>query len=270
MYVLVVLLLIAAATTDTRAAHGDNLGCIGCAVTMEHAFKRIADYATEQGNRMSLTERSTTQVDLAALLKNLRYEVPEYKQYSPRVCSTAIEMTTKWHNVVATSFSGDEPVETNMYGRTHHVCVKTLDYCDDVPPPSKNILQSTCEMCKAVVADISMVVQRHEGGYALYRTKQHVYHVLDTACSSSVLRIPPNIHTKFSTICEEIVEEHEHALASAMIDDLHTAVKTVCTSVTGMCPMTETNFKYVWTSSFHQVPYEKTMFWPPHLQNTDL
>ena len=115
------LLATAFLSKQSLAAHGDNMGCQGCAVTMEHAFQRIADYATEQGNRMSLTEQSSTEVDLSSLLSNLRDEVPEYKQYASRVGSVATEMTTKWVNVVATSFAGDEPVETNMYNRTHHV-----------------------------------------------------------------------------------------------------------------------------------------------------
>jgi hypothetical protein len=246
------------------AAHGDNMGCIGCSVTMEHAFQHIADHATTLGNRMSLTEQKTTQVDLSSLLKKLREEVPEYEQYSPQVGSTASEMITKWVNIVATSFAGDEPTETNMYNRTHQVCVKTLDYCDEHPPPSSKLLSNQCEMCKAVVADIVMVVRRHEGGFPLYRTKSHVYNVLDTACSSSVLRIPPSIHTKFSSMCEEIVEESEHELAEALMSNLEGALKRVCADVTGMCSNKDRNYMYVWTSSFHQVPYEKTLFFPPH------
>jgi len=257
-------LVLALFTHSAFAAHGDNMGCIGCSVTMEHAFQRIADHATTLGNRMSLTEQKTTQVDLSTLLTNLREEVPEYEQYSPRVGSTATEMITKWVNIVATSFAGDEPTETNMYNRTHHVCVKTLDYCDEHPPPSTKLLSNQCEMCKAVVADIVMVVKRYEGGFPLYRTKSHVYDVLDTACSSSVLRIPPSIHTKFSSLCEEIVEENEHELAEALMSNLEGALKHVCVDVTSMCSSKDRNFMYVWTSSFHQVPYERTLFFPPH------
>jgi hypothetical protein len=261
------LLLLQLQHQPTLAAHGDNMGCVGCAITMEHAFAKMSEYALEQGNRMSLTEQSTTQVDISSLLKTLRDEVPEYKQYSPRAGSVATEMTTKWVNLVATSFAGDEPLETNMYNRTHHVCVNLLDYCDALPPPSLTLMQNKCEMCKAVVADIVMVVQRHEGGYALYRTKPHVYKVLDTACSSSILRIPPHIHTKFSKACEEIVEENEHELATAIINDLDNAVENVCVKVTGMCSsqQKESDFKYIWTSSFHQVPYDRQIYWAPHL-----
>ena len=266
---LIILLTTLLQLNFTHSAHGDNMGCIGCAITMEHAFKRIADYAMKLGNRMSLTETATTQVNLAEMLQDLRDTVPEYKEYSSKVGSTATEMTTKWHNIVANSFAGDEPLETNMYERTHSVCVKTLDYCDDLPPPSVDILRSNCEMCKAVVADISMVVQRHEGGFAMYRTKPHVYKVLDTACSSSILRIPPSIHTKFSTMCEEIVEENEHALADAIIKDIKNAVETVCVKVTNMCSKKDKNFKYIWTSSFHQVPYERKIFWSPEHVDRD-
>ena len=264
---LVVSLLTLFFLKTTYAAHGDNMGCVGCSITMEHAFKKIADYAIQEGNRMSLTEQSTTQVNLADVLKNLRFEVPEYKQYSPRAGQVATEMTTKWLNLVATSFAGDEPLETNMYNRTHHVCVKLLDYCDEIVPPTAKILASKCDMCQAVVADIVMVVKRYEGGYSLYRTKPHVYNVLDTACSSSILRIPPHIHTKFSKSCEEIVEENEHELADAIINDIENAVENVCSKVTNMCPkrQKQSDFKYIWTSAFHQVQSERKIFWEPHL-----
>ena len=246
---------------STRAAHGDNMSCIGCAVTMEHAFARVAEHATTLGNRLSLTEQETHTLDLGDVLKDLRHRVPAYRQYSPRVATTATEMTTRWLAQVASAFAGDEPTEGDMYARTHKVCVKTLDYCDDAPTPGRKLLKSPCSMCKAVVADIVMVVQRKEKGYDLFRTKPHVYDVLDSACSSSVLRIPPAIHTKFSSACEEVVEEHEHALAQAIIDNPATAAEKICgPEGSGVCPKGHDGYRDAWTSIFHQVPVEDKIF----------
>ena len=56
--------MVAAAWSARLAgAHGDNMGCIGCAITMEHAFEKVARYANERGMKMSLTEQATEEVD---------------------------------------------------------------------------------------------------------------------------------------------------------------------------------------------------------------
>ena len=44
------------------------MACIGCAVTMEHAFARVAEHATTLGNRLSLTEQETHTLDLGDVL----------------------------------------------------------------------------------------------------------------------------------------------------------------------------------------------------------
>ena len=242
-------------------AHGDNMGCIGCAITMEHAFEKVARYANERGMKMSLTEQATEEVNMAELFHGLREEVPEYLQYSARVGSTATEMTTRWSNVMAVAYAGDEPVETDVYNKTHFVCVKQLDYCDDQPVPPVTLFNDKCEACKAVVADIAMVVYRKKAGWELYRTKTHVYQVLDRARTSSVLRIPPALHSRFSSACDDIVEEYEHEIASAIIADPEASVKAVCgPAVAGACAKGHKGYDKAWLSPFHQVPYEDVMF----------
>jgi hypothetical protein len=244
-----------------EAAHGDNMGCIGCAITMEHAFEKVARYANERGLKMSLTEQATEQVNMAELFHGLRDEVPAYLQYSARVGSTATEMTTRWSNVMAAAYAGNEPVETDVYNKTHFVCVKQLDYCDDQPVPPATMFRDKCEACKAVVADIAMVVYRKKAGWELYRTKTHVYEVLDRACTSSVLRIPPSLHGRFSSSCDDIVEEYEHEIADAIIADPESSVEAVCgPAVAAACAKDHDQYHKAWLSPFHQVPYRDVMF----------
>ena len=95
----------------------------------------------------------------------------------------------------------------------------------------------------------------------MYRTKTHVYEALDSACTSSVLRIPPALHARFSEVCSDIVEEYEHEIADAIVADPESAVEAVCgPSVVGACPKKHKKYKSAWLSPFHQVPYQDIMF----------
>ena len=106
-----------------------------------------------------------------------------------------------------------------------------------------------------------MVVYRKKAGWELYRTKTHVYEVLDTACTSSVLRIPPVLHSRFSSVCDDIVEEYEHDIADAIIADPESAVKAVCgPDVAAVCAKDHDGYQKAWLSPFHQVPFHETMF----------
>ena len=148
----------------SAGAHGDNMGCIGCAITMEHAFEKVARYANERGMKMSLTEQATEEVNMAELFHGSGRRSPSTCS-TLRVGSTATEMTTRWSNVMAVAYAGDEPVETDVYNKTHFVCVKQLDYCDDQPVHFHvTLFNDKCEACKAVVADIAMVVYRRKRG----------------------------------------------------------------------------------------------------------
>merc|ERR1719473_1117165 len=154
---------------------------------------------------------------------------------------------------MATAFEGDEPNPEGQYNRTHYVCVEMLDYCDDRPVP-RNLVDNKCSMCKAVVADVISVAERKKE-WDHYRTKRHIYDVLDSVCSSVVLRMPPELVTPFSNSCADIVEEYEHEIVDAYISDPETAVQAICgPGVAKACPASHDKYSQAYLSIFHQVP----------------
>ena len=175
--------------------------------------------------KMSLTEQATEEVNMAELFQEQHMEeVPEYLQYSARVGSTATEMTTRWSNA-AVAYAGDEPVETDVYNKTHFVCVKQLDYCDDQPVLARALFNRACEALRAVVADIAMVVYRKKAGWELYRTgsfrARPRLHQCGAVAYSSCTAQP------FSS-ANAIVEEYEHGSPWFIIADPEASVKAVC------------------------------------------
>ena len=80
--------------------------------------------------------------------------------------------------------------------------------------------------------------------------------MLDRACTSSVLRIPPALHSRFSSACDDVVEEYEHEIAS----DPEASEGCLRSCCRGGVRKGHKGYDKAWLSPFHQVPYEDVMF----------
>lgn len=242
----------------SRAAHGDNIACQACATMMEHAYQAMASFTEREGNLISLTERKDMELDIAEIIRGI-CKTPEFMQYTRRIRANCNQIDSQFPGVVARAYAGEEPIEAQQYNKTRYVCVKVLDYCDD----DRNSVvgfANDCETCKAVVKDMEAVMYRSKES-DFFRSTRHVYSVLDAACSSLVLRAPPAILRPLTDMCEDLVSDHEHEIAQALMRDPVTAGRMVCgPQGVGHCPAGHENYETVWTSIFHQKPWDEDAF----------
>lgn len=241
-----------------QAAHGDNIACVACATMMEHTYTAISDYIEKEGNLMSLTERKDITLDFGEILSGM-CKKREFADYTRRIRANCNQIDTTFPGVVAQAYAGDQAIEAQQYIKTHQVCVKILDYCDDDVNPTEGFANK-CETCKAVMGDIEAVVYRSkEADY--YRSRRHIYAIIDSACSSLVLRVPPNLLRELTDMCELLVADYEHEIAEAFIRDPPTSGRMICGNRgAGFCPDTHDTYDQVWLSIFHQQPWHESPF----------
>jgi hypothetical protein len=241
-----------------HAAHGDNLLCVGCGVVMEKVYEEVVRFAEEKGKSIDMTQKDTYQVDFTERVKSVcTKEFSE--QHSKYTQSACVEMSTTFANVVSNAFEGDEPTERMAFDKIHKVCVTALDYCDDYVgefPPSP----TTCDMCRAVVADVVAVVNRKKN-WDLFRSKKHIYSVFDTVCSTMVYRFPNRTTNQMSDACADVIENYEHEIAKILMEDIDHAIDRVCSKeVVGACSRNWKKGDFVWRSPFHRTPRNEQPF----------
>ena len=238
------------------AAHGDNLLCVGCGVVMEHVYEAVVHFAEERGSSIDMSQRETVEVDFTEQIKEV-CTAKKFKSYNPLIQSACVELSTKFSNVVSNVFEGDEPTERMAYDKIQNVCVGILDYCDkpNFMPVAEHRAITNCGKCQAIVVDIMSAMKR-KSRWDMYRSKRHVYEELDQACSKIVYRFPNTLTNSLAEICAEIVENYEHELADALMNDFDNAVTRVCgAKITGLCQTKDfQDGALVLQSPFHREP----------------
>ena len=264
-----------------HAAHGDNMLCEGCGAVMEHVYHDVLKYAEERGKSIDMTQGETVTVDFTERVKKICDQKEFTTEYNRNVRSACWEMCHKFPNVISNVFGGDEPNERSIYPKTYKACVEILDYCDKIDENyvDKLIGSSTkksstgkklstsaikCNRCRTVVSDIVHVVNR-KSSWDFFRTKEHIYSVLDSICNGIVYRYPESLTNILSEMCSDIIESYEHEIAQVLIDRIDDANDLICgKEISNFCPSsTNGNVKkknkpkdpnLIWESPFHRIP----------------
>ena len=249
-----------------HAAHGDNMLCEGCGTVMEHVYHDVVKYSEEVGKSIDMTQGETLTVDFSDRVKKICDQDEFLSHYNRNVRSACWEMCHKFPNVLSNVFGGDEPTERAVYKITYKACVDVLDYCDKIDgsytdklfrsKSSQASLSSVkCNRCRTVVSDMVNVVER-KSSWDFFRTKEHIYSVLDSICNGIVYRFPEKLMNPLSEMCSDIIESHEHEIAKILIEKIDQAEKLICGSeMTSLC--SEDEFKknrFAWDSPFHRKP----------------
>merc|ERR1711991_310488 len=194
------------------------------------------------------TQGETVTVDFTDRVKKICDQKEFVNEYNRNLRSACWEMCHKFPNVLSNVFGGDEPNERSIYPKTHKACVEILDYCDKIDEsythtlmvskdPTKRIFLSEikCNRCRTVVSDIVHVVNR-KSSWDFFRTKEHIYSVLDSICNGIVYRYPESLMNPLSEMCSDIIESHEHEIAKILIENIDQAEKLICESkMTSLC-----------------------------------
>eukprot|EP00947_MAST-08B_sp_MAST-8B-sp1_P001833 g1833.t1 len=146
------------------------------------------------------------------------------------------------------NWRGREPDPSHVYRATEAACVKTLDLCAGtycmVPPCGDWRPADRCDRCKAVVQDMRDTLlrrrpRRQDGGAttAGYLSRAHVDSVVQEACSVGLaMRHPSDLAPALQEVCEELLEDHDDAVARTFMDDHVHPIRFICgPSLSGMC-----------------------------------
>eukprot|EP00943_MAST-04B_sp_MAST-4B-sp1_P003399 g3399.t1 len=267
-------------------SHGDNMLCEGCGAVMEHVYHDVLKYAEERGKSIDMTQGETVTVDFTDRVKKICHQKEFVSEYNRNVRSACWEMCHKFPNVLSNVFGGDEPNERTIYPKTYKACVEILDYCDKIdesyvgklirsPSSTKSgdgasHSDMKCNRCRTVVSDIVHVVNR-KSSWDFFRTKEHIYSVLDSICNGIVYRYPESLTNVLSEMCSDIIENYEHEIAQVLIDNIDQANDLICgKKISNFCStpkdMKETKGNTegrvhvpIWESPFHRVPLADLM-----------
>ena len=121
------------------------------------------------------------------------------------------------------------------------------------------------------MSDIVHVVNR-KSSWDFFRTKEHIYSVLDSICNGIVYRYPESLTNVLSEMCSDIIENYEHEIAQVLIDNIDNANDLICgKKISNFCSTpkdikkTKENNEEggvhvpIWESPFHRVPLADLM-----------
>ena len=213
-----------------QASNADNYFCRACATLFEESWHASEPIVAKLRANLAAGHAKNVTVDLKGrvvqkICDQGRFRPTDRLAYTDRIrdgCAKIVEQND-W--VVAEGLSGKEfPDLADLYPRTYWACVEKMDLCDPVPLKAhafdpvlfEDKLPGTskldeCERCKAVVADIIGVLSRSKGS-PKYRTREHVWSVLEDECVHIVSRFPKHVGLRLQSTCENLLEDYEDEL----------------------------------------------------------
>ncbi len=125
----------------------------------------------------------------------------------------------------------DMPTPETIFHKIREVCVTKMDLCaydENIyeGQEGEDQLSSKCQRCLTITQSMQDVLLRKKGREA-YRSRKHVWGVLDDLCSDLPMRFPIRAAQRLVSYCEDLVADYEEEIADAFMNS-ESPIKEIC------------------------------------------